>query len=853
RVRLKLTFSADAVSLSVADGTGAPVASVQALALREISADQFAAAGSAFHESLFQLDWVQLPKAQDIALPEDVTVLHTAPGSDAQTARNAVHEALSRLQSAEGRLVFVTRGAVALPGEDVTDLAGAAVWGLVRSAQSESPDRFVLVDTDTDADDAVALALAAGEPQVVVRDGAAYGARLARTPVAVEEAQPLTFSAEGTVLVTGATGTLGGLFARHLVTEYGVRRLLLTSRRGEQAPGMGELTESLVDLGAEVTVAACDAADRQALAALLHDVDVSAVVHVAGVLDDGVIASLTPERVDRVLRPKVDAALNLHELTADKNLTAFVLFSSAAGVFGNPGQGNYAAANAFLDALAAHRKAQGLPAQSLAWGLWGGGMAGELSQADIDRMNSTGVHALTPEQGLALFDTASALPAPALVPIRLDLKALRSAGEDLPALLRGLVRVSRRRTARAQADPSALRGQLAALEPAERENALLTLVLEHAARVLGHSSADAVVPERDFLEAGVDSLSAMELRGALNTALGIDLPPMAVFDSKSPAGLARELVAVLDSAGTAAATPGAAGTGRAARDDEDTVTGLFRRTVLAGETTKAFGLLRAVADLRPTFDRHEDLAVALRPVRLADGPARPRLICLGTPMATGGTHQHARLAAHFRDVRYLATLPSPGFERGENLPASVDALTSALAHAVLDAAEGEPFVLFGYSSGGMLAYGTADRLERLGTPAAGVVLVDTYVVTQEEGGGMQAQVFQQMSAALVERDAQYGLFDVAGLSAMRAYFDLLPLFRLDAIETPVLFVGAERSFLPDDTGDDDSWKARPWHAGHTYRSVPADHFTIVEEEAEHTARTVEEWISAQKHMEKVTT
>ncbi|MGW1172038.1 type I polyketide synthase, partial [Streptomyces sp. NPDC002550] len=551
RVRLKLTFSADAVSLSVADGTGAPVASVQALALREISADQFAAAGSAFYESLFQLDWVRLAEVRGGPVPEGVTVLRTSPGTDAEAVRAGVNRVLAELQSAEGRLVFVTRGAVALPGEDVTDLAGAAVWGLVRSAQSEDPDRFVLVDADTDADtnadDAVALALATGEPQVVIRDGAAYGARLARTPVAVEEAQPLTFSAEGTVLVTGATGTLGGLFARHLVTEYGVRRLLLTSRRGEQAPGMRELAQELSALGAEVTVAACDAADREALAALLDGVDLSGVVHVAGVLDDGVIASLTPERVEKVLRPKVDAALNLHELTAGKDLSAFVLFSSAAGTLGNPGQGNYAAANAFLDALAAHRKAQGLPAQSLAWGLWGGGMAGELSQADLDRMNSTGVHALTPEQGLALFDTASALPAPALVPIRLDLKALRSAGEDLPALFRGLVRVTTRRTAVGGGgqDTAVLRQQLAGLSPDEQEALLLDTVRTHAATILGHAGADVIDPDRAFSELGFDSLSAVEFRNVLGGVSGLRLPPTLVFDYPNARALADHMRAEL--------------------------------------------------------------------------------------------------------------------------------------------------------------------------------------------------------------------------------------------------------------------------------------------------------------------
>ncbi|MGW2324118.1 polyketide synthase dehydratase domain-containing protein, partial [Streptomyces sp. NPDC001680] len=238
RVRLKLAFSGDAVALSVADATGRPVASVEGLVLREISAGQLAAAGSAFYESLFQLDWVRLPEVRSPeAAPDDVVVFRSASGTDAGEVRAAVHRVLAELQSAEGRLVFVTRGAVALPGEDVSDLAGAAVWGLVRSAQSEDPGRFVLVDTDEDGQDtAVSVALASGESQVVVRGTAAYGARLARTPVAVDEGAPV-FSAEGMVLVTGATGTLGGLFARHLVTEHGVRRLLLTSRRGEQAPG----------------------------------------------------------------------------------------------------------------------------------------------------------------------------------------------------------------------------------------------------------------------------------------------------------------------------------------------------------------------------------------------------------------------------------------------------------------------------------------------------------------------------------------------------------------------------------------------------------------------------------------
>ncbi|MEU8976905.1 SDR family NAD(P)-dependent oxidoreductase, partial [Streptomyces monashensis] len=608
RVRVRLAREgAESIVLAVADENGRAVATVRSLVLREVAPEQLAAARPAFHESLFQLDWVRLPEVRtDGSAPDDVVVLRSAPGADAEAVRAAVHRSLAELRSATGRIAIATHGAVALPGEDVTDLAGAAVWGLVRSAQSEDPDRFVLVDTDSasdsdsDSDAAVALALATGEPQVVVRDGVAYGARLVRTPVAEDDAaRPASlFSSEGTVLVTGATGTLGGLFARHLVAVHGVRRLLLASRRGEQAPGMRELTDDLVGLGAEVAVAACDAADREALAVLLRDVDLSGVVHVAGVLDDGVIASLTPERVDKVLRPKVDAALNLHELTADKNLTAFVLFSSAAGTLGNPGQGNYAAANTFLDALAAHRTANGLPAQSLAWGLWGGGMAGELSQADIDRMNSTGVHALTPEQGLALFDTASALQEPALVPIRLDVKTLGAGGGDLPELFRSLVRRPARRVVSGTAGTagtataSALAQRLAGLSPEEQEAEILALIRATAAATLGHAGPEAIDPGQAFSELGFDSLSAVEFRNGLGEAVGLRLPATLVFDHPSPAVLARHLAQEVT--GTGEDTSRAATTVAVTDGDPIVIVGMSCRYPGGVETPE--DLWRLVAD-----------------------------------------------------------------------------------------------------------------------------------------------------------------------------------------------------------------------------------------------------------------
>ncbi|MFF1700215.1 type I polyketide synthase, partial [Streptomyces sp. NPDC058257] len=585
-LRVRLTPEGkDGVALAVADSLGEPVATVDSLVFRPVAPEQLGGQSIA-DDSLFRVEWIERPQLSESSggvggKPTGVEVLSVAGGGADGLARpeasmvsvtlaevlRSVQEFLSDERREASRLAVVTRGAVATADGAAVDPVGAAVWGLVRSARSEHPGRFVLVDVDPDAaetdvnDAVIAGVLASGEPEVAVREDAVWVPRLAR--VASPDAEAEVSWGEGTVLVTGALGGLGRIVSRHLAERHGVRDLLLASRRGEQSPGADELRTEIEKLGTGVRIAACDAADREALASLLAEVgsDLTAVVHVAGVLDDGVVTSLTSERLDTVLRPKVDAALNLHELTSGLDLSAFVLFSSAAGVFGGAGQANYAAANAFLDALAQHRKAQGLPATSLAWGLWAqeSDMTGKLNAGDLGRMARGGVAPLTSEEGLALLDTAIGVPDAALVPLRLDLASLRansasgsvSGADAVPALLRGLVRVPLRRSvAGAAAEVAAsgeapLLGQLAGLDAAGRDKVLTELVCTHVAAVLGYESAASVDATRAFRELGFDSLTAVELRNEVNGATGLRLPATLIFDYPTPAALAAHLATAL--------------------------------------------------------------------------------------------------------------------------------------------------------------------------------------------------------------------------------------------------------------------------------------------------------------------
>ncbi|MGW1072775.1 type I polyketide synthase [Streptomyces sp. NPDC002537] len=366
---------------------------------------------------------------------------------------------------------------------------------------------------------------------------------------------PRPLDPAGTVLVTGGTGTLGGIVARHLVTAHGVRHLLLAGRRGPDAAGAAELAAELTALGADsVRLAACDAADREALAAMLAAVPaahpLTAVVHTAGVLEDGLVGSLTPGHVERVLRPKVDAVVNLHELTRDLDLADFVLYSAGAGVLGNPGQSNYAAANAFVDAFAHHRRAQGLPAVSMAWGYWSetSELTGQLDASHVARMTRSGVLPISAEEGNALFDAGRSAGEALVVPTRLHLATLRQQADKgpLPAMLRELAggrRAPVRQAAQAGAEVEArsLEARLAGRSGAEQRQLLTELVQSHVAAVLGLADTAAVGPDRAFKDLGLDSLTAVELRNRLNSRTGLSLPSTLVFDFPSPTELAGHL------------------------------------------------------------------------------------------------------------------------------------------------------------------------------------------------------------------------------------------------------------------------------------------------------------------------
>ncbi|MGW7200151.1 SDR family NAD(P)-dependent oxidoreductase [Streptomyces chryseus] len=541
RLRIRIApQGADTVTVEAADTAGAPVATVDGLTFRAVDPSQLSAEDDPLKDSVFRVEW-QPVAVPDTATGDDWPVLDLTD-SDDEDIRTLTGRVLSTVQDLlatdpdDTRLVVLTHDAVTVPEQ-------AAVWGLIRTAQNEHPDRIVLVDTDPQSRNLLHTALATGEPQLALRGGKITVPRLARTTITTTD-KPL--DPNGTVLITGGTGTLGALTAHHLITHHHITHLHLISRRGPQAPGADQLQRDLTALGAHVTITATDATNPTQVTALLNtlhpDHPLTAVIHTAGVLDDATITTQTPHHLDTAYGAKTDAAHVLHQATKNHNLAAFLLFSSAAGTLGNPGQANYAAANAALDAYAHHLRTQGTPATSLAWGLWAdaSGMTGHLDSGDQSRMSRQGAAALTAEEGMALLDAGLRSSEPALVTSKMNFPALRAAAVDgrLPVILRGLVRLPRKAAHSAADAPESLADQIAALPEADRQRRLLDLVRGHASTVLGDVPIRSAQP---FKDVGFDSLTAVELRNRLATATGIRLPATLIFDYPTPAALARHL------------------------------------------------------------------------------------------------------------------------------------------------------------------------------------------------------------------------------------------------------------------------------------------------------------------------
>jgi polyketide synthase 12/polyene macrolide polyketide synthase len=845
RLRVRLTRTgADSVSIAAADVQGAPVLSVESLTLRG-PMTQWPALGAG-RDRLLRLDWVPVPETEPgpepaeavraVALGADVfgvgasiaslaecgdaatavLVPVTGEGADAPAAardltarvRALIDEWSAGERDARSRLVFVTCGATT--GADV---AAAAVWGLVRSAQSAQPGLLTLVDLDANAalavdelpatagggelrqerpgpaDLDVAAVLAVDEHQVAVRGGELRVARLARLD-AGEVAEPPRWD-KGTCLVTGGTGRPGGELARHLVAEHDVRRIVLVGRSGPDADGAAERERELTELGAAVTTVACDVTDREALAALLAEHRPTAVIHAA--------ASAGP-----------DAAWNLHELTRDLDLAAFVLFSATEGVLGGPGDYAGAADAAFADALAGHRRSQGLHAQSLAW-----------------------APALPMDRGPALFDAATGAAEALLLPGWI---ALATAGRaEIPPLLSGLVTGIRRTAAAVDIDPGTLAERLANAGPAEQEGLLLELVVASAAGLLGHADSSAVDPDRGFLESGFDSLIAMELRRRLTQATGMHLPATVVFDSKTPTELARWLRAEFF------AQPGMGGSAAAAPEN-DSLEKMFLAALTAGKEREAQRMLVSVAALRPMFEVTAELEDLPWPVTLAEGPGETRLVCVPAPTANGGIHQYAGLAAHFRDRREVAALPLVGFASGEQLPATPEAAARAIAESALRASDGHPFVLVGHSSGGSLAYAAAGVLESTwGIRPEAVIMLDTLSLQHGDDDGVDYTAMMRLN--FLNTDSSPVRLTNSRLSAMGRWMVLLNALEVPPPTVPVLAVRCTRP-LYEGQPIPDADEAPPVPSA-AVRAIDADHLSLAREDAGTTAQIIEEWLAGE--------
>ncbi|MFC6016100.1 SDR family NAD(P)-dependent oxidoreductase [Plantactinospora solaniradicis] len=850
----------DEVRVTVTDQRGRPVATIDSLVTREV--EVASAVRATARRALHRVDWVPAPSAGDSGPYELFRPAAPADRDAPARVRLLLDSTLARLTDwlaadRPGRLVVVTERAT---GPD-PDPAAAAVWGLVGSAQSEHPGRCAVVDVCgmPESDEALDRAAALAEPRLAVRGGTILAPRLARSDAA--EGTPPALDPDGTVLVTGGTGALGAILVRHLVAEYGVRHLVLANRQGTVPAWVDELP-------ARVRVTACDVADRSAVDALVASCgpDLTAVFHLAGVLDDGVLTAMSAQRIAAVLAPKADAAWHLHEATRGLDLAAFVTYSSASGVLGRPGQANYAAANTFLDALAGHRRARGLPAQSLAWGLWSvdddaGGMSGQVAtDAARRQLTDGGIRALTPAQGMALFDRAMRSTEPVLVPVVLDVRAL--AGVAVPPILSGLAPVAPAGTSgagAADAEVGAWRETLAGLPATRREAALSTLIRAEIAAVLGFPDVASFAADRHFGELGFDSLAAVQVRNRLSAFTGVRLEATVALDHPTLAELTAHVYAVLaetlptteagtedeptPETGTEDEPTPEAGPGHGPTAEEpvrtERFTAIYRRVIRDRGATEAMALRYLASYGLPTFGMDERGQHAVAPVRLAAGdPHRPVLLFFPgyLTLADPTPHGLARALDGEFDLHMLA---NPGFGARRDIPDSVATLARLHADTIRALAGDRPVVLVGECTGGGVAHAVAGQLAADGMPPAAVVLVDTH-------HGATARD-DRRSLALVAADGNrpeelfHGYFSDATMIAGGAYVRIFDGWQPDPSPVPTLLLRAAPTREMLDADPDGDWLPR-WPLPHRSADIRGDHYTVFGDDADTTAAAMRTWL-----------
>ncbi len=808
-------------------------------------------------------------------------------------------------------LWLITRGAVSTgPQDPVTSPEQAMLWGLGRTLALERPGGFGgLLDLPAELDDeslgwfGAALTTPGGEDQSAARTAHLFVPRLVR----VDDADPASTGDAGavgsadtwrpgaTVLITGGTGALGARTARHLATR-GAEHLVLTGRRGRAAPGVAELEAELAALGAKVTITSCDCADADALAELLGSLaaagtPVTTVVHAAGVAGPrAALAELDLEQIAAVVAGKAGGAATLDALLpADTDL---VLFSSISAVWGSGNQAAYSAANAYLDALAEHRRGAGRPTTAVAFGPWAEtGMGADPQLRDY--LTRRGLRPLAAGPALrALTDAVSADEA-RMVVVDVDwdrfLPALTAARpshlfDDLPPSAPAGVDVAASGgAATADIDDTGDAGEQAAaavdyasLPAAERASALVELVRSQAAGILGHDSPADIDPDRRFLELGFDSLASVQLSRRLAAATALPLGPPVVFEHPTVHDLAAHLDTLVVETGPRAALSVSAGPvpdlmgaggGLAAplmvpgqqlaalmgglggpqlalgAPAVGGVRELYRQACEDGKFRRGMELLRAAARLRPVFTEVGEYTGRTTPIQLAAGPAGTAVVCVPAMVAPAGPHNFARLALHLHGQRDVYGLSLPGFDDGEPLPASADLAVDLLADTVQRHFGDRSVALAGYSSGGWLAHAVATRIEQRGGRPTAVLLLDTWF---PEDRIRRNDIDEELRGIAVNEQA-FALMTEAQVTGQGGYLDLFEHWRPGPLDAPVaLFRAVER--MPEEPeyerdADADAEPAGPeWDFAFESVDVAGDHQTMMNEFAASTSTAVHDWL-----------